>query len=124
MLAHVLLLSRVTGQEVGGADAEVAGRLADLTVLLHRDAGPHLVHRLVLSRRGDERFDNVIMGDIRLSRRFTLPGGRSVTPQVDFFNVSNADTAVAHNVQVGSSYLYPSEILAPRIIRVGFSLNF
>lgn len=79
---------------------------------------------VVLSRRGDERFDNVIMGDIRLSRRFTLPGGRSVTPQVDFFNVSNADTAVAHNVQVGSSYLYPSEILAPRIIRVGFSLNF
>jgi hypothetical protein len=64
------------------------------------------------------------MGDVRLSRRFDLPGGRSVTPQVDIFNLSNADTTVAHNVQVGTQYLYPSEILAPRIIRVGFSLNF
>jgi Carboxypeptidase regulatory-like domain len=78
---------------------------------------------VVLSERGDERFDNVTMVDIRLSKNFAF-GRRSFTPQIDFFNIGNADTTVNHNVQVGSSYLFPSEILSPRIIRVGFSLNF
>ena len=64
------------------------------------------------------------MVDIRLSRAFRF-GSRSFTPQVDFFNIGNADTTVAP--QRGRSvrtYLFPSEILSPRIIRVGFSLNF
>jgi hypothetical protein len=76
-----------------------------------------------LSQRGDERYDNVVMFDVRLSRRFRF-GSRSFTPQIDFFNIGNADTAVAHTVAVGPTYLRPSEILAPRIIRVGFSLDF
>ena len=76
-----------------------------------------------LSERGDERFGNVTMFDLRLSRAFRF-GNRSITPQIDFFNIGNANTAVAHVVAVGPSYLQPSEILAPRIIRVGFSLDF
>lgn len=79
---------------------------------------------VTLSERGDERFDDVTMMDIRLSRQFSFGGGRSFTPQIDFFNITNADTTTALNTQVGTSYLYPSEILSPRIIRVGFSLNF
>lgn len=78
---------------------------------------------LTLSQRGDERFDTVVMADVRLSRQFRF-GSRSFTPQVDFFNITNAGTTVALNTQVGTSYLFPSEILSPRIIRVGFSLNF
>ena len=76
-----------------------------------------------LSERGDERYGNVTMFDLRLSRQFRF-GSRSFTPQVDFFNLGNADTVVAHAVAVGGNYLLPNEILAPRIIRVGFSLNF
>jgi len=76
-----------------------------------------------LSERGDERFDNVMMFDIRLSKAFRF-GSRSFSPQIDFFNVSNADTTVNHSVAVGPSYLQPSDILSPRIIRIGFSLNF
>ena len=78
---------------------------------------------VALSERGDERFEAVTMMDVRLSRAFNF-GSRSFTPQIDFFNLTNADTATALNNQVGSSYLFPSEILSPRIIRVGFSLNF
>ncbi|MCC7125493.1 MAG: TonB-dependent receptor [Acidobacteria bacterium] len=78
---------------------------------------------LTLSDRGDERFEKVVMADVRLSRQFRF-GSRSFTPQVDFFNITNAGTTVALNTQVGGNYLFPSEILAPRIIRVGFSLNF
>ena len=75
------------------------------------------------SDRGEERFDTVTMMDIRLSREFRF-GTRSFTPQVDFFNLTNADTTTNLNNQVGTSYLFPSEILSPRIVRVGFSLNF
>ena len=42
-------------------------------------------------------------------------------------NITNADTVVNKNVAVGSTYLLPAggdPILSPRIIRVGFSLNF
>jgi hypothetical protein len=78
---------------------------------------------VVLSERGDERYENVMMFDIRLSRAFRF-GSRSFTPQIDFFNIGNADTIVNQTASVGPSYLRPNEILSPRIIRVGFSLNF
>lgn len=77
-----------------------------------------------LSERGNERFNNVMMFDMRLSKNFKFGKGRSLAPQVDFFNIGNSDTIVNQNVAVGGSYLAPQEILAPRIIRVGFSLNF
>jgi hypothetical protein len=78
---------------------------------------------ILLSERGDERYDNVMMFDVRLSRQFRF-GSRSFQPQIDFFNIGNSDTVVAHAVAVGPNYLLPNEILAPRIIRVGFSFNF
>jgi hypothetical protein len=76
-----------------------------------------------LSERGDERYRNVTMFDVRLARAFRF-GNRSITPQIDFFNIGNADTVTTHNAAVGGTYLLPQEILSPRIIRVGFSLNF
>ncbi len=79
---------------------------------------------VVLSERGDERYPNVMMFDLRLSRSFRFGGGRSFQPQIDFFNVGNTDTVVNHTVAVGPAYLRPGDNISPRIIRVGFSLNF
>jgi hypothetical protein len=79
---------------------------------------------VLLSDRGDERLDSVKMLDLRISKIFKLGGNRNITPQVDLFNLFNSDTATTINNAVGSTYLFPSEILAPRIIRVGFALNF
>ena len=79
-----------------------------------------------LSERGDERYDNVVMIDMRLGKSFRFGRG-SFTPQIDFFNISNADTVVNTTTAVGPSYLLPAggdPILSPRIIRVGFALNF
>jgi hypothetical protein len=78
---------------------------------------------VALSERGDERFGAVRMFDVRLSRTFRF-GTRSFSPQVDFFNITNSDQVVSQTNAVGSSYKFPAEILAPRIIRVGFALNF
>ncbi len=76
-----------------------------------------------LSQRGDERFEAVKMVDLRLSRKFKF-GTRGITPAIDFFNIGNAATVVNQNTGVGATYLAPAEILAPRIIRVGFVLDF
>ena len=47
----MLFLSKLTGQDVLGCDGRVLGRLADLTVRLVEQAGPHLVERLLVRRR-------------------------------------------------------------------------
>ena len=46
----MLLLSRVTGQDVLGPDGRVIGRLADLTADLVEESGPHLVDRVVVKQ--------------------------------------------------------------------------
>ena len=46
----MLPLSRETGQDVLGPDGRVLGRLADLTVRLGEQTGPHLVERLLVQR--------------------------------------------------------------------------
>ena len=79
-----------------------------------------------LSERGEERLDNVVLLDMRLAKTFRF-GSRSFSPQIDVFNISNADTVVNTTTAVGGSYLLPAggdPILSPRIIRIGFSLNF
>jgi hypothetical protein len=78
---------------------------------------------ITLSQRGDERLPNVTMVDLRLSRPFRF-GSRSFQPTIDFFNVLNADTKDNQNNAIGANYLLARSILAPRIIRIGFSLNF
>ncbi|MFN8032606.1 MAG: magnesium transporter [Mycobacterium sp.] len=48
----MLLLSRVTGEDVLGPAGRVVGRLADLTADLVEESGPHLVDRAVVKRHG------------------------------------------------------------------------
>jgi outer membrane receptor protein involved in Fe transport len=78
---------------------------------------------VLLSQRGDERLDTMTLVDLRISRAFKF-GARRIVPQFDIFNLTNAATADATTVGVGSTYLYPSTIVAPRIMKVGFSINF
>jgi hypothetical protein len=77
-----------------------------------------------LSDRGEERFPTVTMVDLRVSRPIRFAGSRQFVPQLDVFNIGNASTVVNLASGVGGSYLRPSEIVAPRIIRVGFSIDF
>ena len=77
-----------------------------------------------LSERGTERLPSVTMVDLSLSRPFRFGGGRAISPRLDLFNIGNAGTIVRYNPAVGGTYLAPAEIVAPRIIRVGFSIDF
>ncbi|MBI3493131.1 MAG: hypothetical protein HY047_15330 [Acidobacteria bacterium] len=78
---------------------------------------------ILLSERGDERYPNVTLVDLRFSRSFKF-GQRRISPQFDIYNLTNAYTITAWNNVVGSTYLYPQGFVAPRIMRVGFSVLF
>jgi carboxypeptidase family protein len=77
-----------------------------------------------LTKNGDDRLPPVMMGDVRFSRPFRLPSGRSFEPQLEIFNITNNDVIVGMINQIGARLGYPSEILAPRIVRFGFALKF
>ena len=77
-----------------------------------------------LSARGDERLPTVTTADIRISRAFRFAQSRRIVPEIDLFNINNAAPAVTLTSAVGGSYLAPTQLLAPRIIRVGFAINF
>ena len=64
------------------------------------------------------------MVDLRIAKNFCLPGNRRLTPQLDLFNLGNGSMIVRNTNNVGSRYLAPAEILSPRVVRLGFSLDF
>jgi len=76
-----------------------------------------------LTERGDERLPDVKMVDLRVSRTFRI-GTRRITPLLEVFNLGNADTFVGYNNNVGQAYLRPTDILSPRIARVGVTVDF
>jgi hypothetical protein len=78
---------------------------------------------IFLSDRGDERYPNVTLIDLRISRIFRF-GARRIEPTFDIFNLGNASTVVGTTVGVGSTYLVPNSIVSPRIMKVGFNVSF
>jgi hypothetical protein len=80
---------------------------------------------VILSDRGDERLPSVTLVDLRLSRAFRLPGGRRISPQLDLYNLFNRYTPQSlTNTAQSATYLVPTSIVSPRILRIGFSVNF
>ena len=77
-----------------------------------------------LSDRGDERLPAVTLIDLRFSRSFRFGQGRRIAPQFEIFNLTNAYTATGLNGAVGSTYLQTQNFVAPRIMKVGISVNF
>jgi hypothetical protein len=77
-----------------------------------------------LSARGDERLPTVTTADIRISRAFKIDANRRIVPQLDIFNINNAAPAVAITSAVGGSFLAPTQLLSPRIMRVGVAVLF
>ncbi len=78
---------------------------------------------IFLSDRGDERYPNVTLVDLRVSRIFRF-GSRRIEPTFDIFNLGNASTVVGTTLGVGSTYMVPNSIVSPRIMKIGFAVNF
>ena len=125
---------RLSGSYILPYDITMAGGLISnggfpyaSTYAVTRALVPSLVRSsqtVFLSDRGAERYPAVSMLDMRFSRAFHFAGSRQIVPQVDLFNIFNASTITGLNPAVGSTYLVPNGIVSPRIVRIGFSVDF
>lgn len=76
------------------------------------------------NERGSVRRPSLMLWNVRMSRTFTLAGRIGIEPQAEVFNVLNADTPVAMVDTIGPALNRASEILAPRLIRLGVVVRF
>jgi hypothetical protein len=70
------------------------------------------------------RYEWVKIWDNRISKRFPLAWGHSIEAQFDLFNSLNVNTITEQTNRNGSTFLRPTEIIAPRVARVGVRYRF
>jgi len=87
-----------------------------------RDANNTLVTVRVNPHAG--RYDWVKVWDNRLSKRIKLWGNQSIEGLFDLFNTLNVNTITMQTTRNGSQYLQPTDIIAPRVFRLGVRYKF
>lgn len=70
------------------------------------------------------RYPWVKLWDNRVSKRFNLPKGQSIEGMFDLFNTLNINAVTSQVVRNGSTYGQPTEIIAPRVFRLGVRYRF
>ena len=73
---------------------------------------------------GTRRQDNITLVDARVAKDFPMAAGRRVTAYVDVFNVLNANAEQNISWATGESFLRPLAIVPPRILRIGFQVEW
>ena len=77
-----------------------------------------------LAQRGTDRTDNVTkFVDVRLSKKFAV-GAAKLEGSLDVFNIFNTNPVLAQNEQIGTTWGRPTNVLAPRVFRVGATVRF
>lgn len=79
--------------------------------------------RILTEPMDAERQANVVLLDARVERQFVMHQ-QKVAVFLDAFNITNANTAVNETWSSGASYLLPSVIVAPRILRFGAKFDW
>ena len=62
--------------------------------------------------------------DLRLSKRFTLPHGARVAVNGEFYNLTNNNWIIAYGTTFGPNFMRPSQVLSPRMFKIGAQLDF
>lgn len=70
------------------------------------------------------RQDNVTLLDLRAEKVFKLPAGPTVSGFVDIFNMFNTNPEQNINWGSGTTFLRPSNIVPPRLLRIGAKLDW
>ena len=79
---------------------------------------------VILQPAGVLRLPSVNMLNLRISRDFLLSDRWHLIPNVDFFNVANAQTVIGQVGTFGSSYLFPYSTINPFVTRFGLRFTF
>jgi hypothetical protein len=95
-------------------------------VILRLDAGNDgTLRTLATSTLDEQRYENLWNVDFRLANRIKLTGRASVEVTADLFNAFNNGSILGRNRAADSdAFRSPTEVLSPRILRVGLRFNF
>ena len=70
------------------------------------------------------RYEWTKLWDNRFSKRIKTFGNQSIEGTFDLFNTLNTNTITAQTNRNGATYLQPTEIIAPRVFRLGVRYRF
>jgi hypothetical protein len=79
--------------------------------------------RILAEPIGAQRQDNLTVFDFRAERVFRIRG-KALAPFLDVYNLGNSDAASNIAWSSGGSYLLPSTIIGPRLLRVGVKYDW
>ena len=71
-----------------------------------------------------DRYEWTKLWDNRFAKRFKTWGSQSIEGTFDLFNSLNVNTVTAQTNRNGATYLQPTEIIAPRVFRLGVRYRF
>ena len=62
--------------------------------------------------------------DLRVSKRFTLTQGVRLAINADLYNVTNTNWIIAYGTTFGPQFERPSQVLSPRMFKIGGQFDF
>jgi hypothetical protein len=71
-----------------------------------------------------DRYEWTKIWDNRISKRIKTFGSQSIEGEFNVYNTLNVNTITEQNNRSGATYLQPTEIIAPRVMRVGVKYRF
>lgn len=88
-------------------------------------AGSSGITDLLIGNLTDVRMENVITADLRLGKEFNFTDSVGLELSADLFNALNNGVLLQHLRRDGtSSFLQPTEVLSPRLLRFSARLKF
>ena len=72
---------------------------------------------------GTRRMDNVNIFDVRAEKVLSFPRTR-LRVFADLFNLTNSHAIEIQSWATGSSFLRPTNVIAPRVMRIGFRFEW
>ena len=100
------------------------GKKADVAGSTVQEPALNLSYTILAEPFGTERTPTQVLFDIRTEKEFTIKDRVTATGFFDVYNIFNTNVVTALTSSTGSAFLLPSNIMPPRIIRVGVKLGF
>jgi hypothetical protein len=80
--------------------------------------------RMLAEPLGTQQQDIVAIADMRVERLFSMGGSRKLSAQFDIYNLLNSNPEDFITWASGASYLRPSSVIPPRIVRFGLKFDW
>ena len=121
---------KLTGTYIFPGDVAVSGNFhhtsGDPFARQVRFRGGETIPSIVLTVEpiGTQRRPNLNLLQLKVEKRFALPGTQTATVTLNLYNALNANTATGLQNRSGDEYLRPRSIMPPRLAEVGLSYRF